>query len=197
MQWGRMPLHEASVKNPGVIGLLLEAGADINHADTTGATALHWAARCSLECVMTLLSHGAHPLQTAQDNTTAADIAAPDSAIRARLVGAGEAVASGQQGAFRGGAALALAAAQRVYPPEGADAAVDVDGGLTAGLIALLRHAVQFFHAQKLPDVALQLEQVRRQRRPSHKCYGAAVLPGTTRAQAPTFGSSPSIRACD
>ena len=56
LHWGRMPLHVASAAaTPGVVSLLRAAGADANQADTTGATPLHWAARCNLACVMELL----------------------------------------------------------------------------------------------------------------------------------------------
>lgn len=154
-----MPLHEASVQSPSVVDLLLEAGAEVNRSDTTGATPLHWAARCSLDCVMALLSRGANPLVKAQDNTTPTDLAAADSEIKARLAAAGDAVLSGQQGQLAGSAASALAAAQKVYPHVATEA--DAQGGLSAGLIGLLREAVRFYAAQGFAEVALSLEQVR------------------------------------
>eukprot|EP01086_Lenisia_limosa_P013854 TRINITY_DN43468_c0_g1_i1.p1 TRINITY_DN43468_c0_g1~~TRINITY_DN43468_c0_g1_i1.p1 ORF type:complete len:175 (+),score=38.19 TRINITY_DN43468_c0_g1_i1:63-587(+) len=56
-------LHAAaSTGNKITLGVLLQAGADVNAIDVQQATALHEAAHaCSLECVQLLLTHKADP----------------------------------------------------------------------------------------------------------------------------------------
>src|SRR5690606_38836479 len=76
--WGGTPLHWAAERQPVLVQLLLDHGADVNcRNERTGQTPLHYCARCDdvPEVATLLLSRGADPSLTDQRGNTPLDFA--------------------------------------------------------------------------------------------------------------------------